>query len=101
MVGRSLTERFPYENNTQDELILEAYNLTTDLVEGCSFELYKGEILGLAGLMGSGALNCRGLSMVSIRSARVRCDLKARSLISAHLVLCKSRAGLRDGGPQT
>ena len=54
MVGRSLTERFPYENNTQDELILEAYNLTTDLVEGCSFELYKGEILGLAGLMGSG-----------------------------------------------
>ena len=93
MVGRSLTERFPYENNTQDELILEAYNLTTDLVEGCSFELYKGEILGLAGLMGSGRTELsRALyGIYPIRSGEVRLEGKKLDLSSPSTV---QKAGL-------
>lgn len=54
MVGRTLSERFPYENSKQTDVVLEVNSLTTDLVKDCSFDLHKGEILGLAGLMGSG-----------------------------------------------
>ncbi len=93
MVGRSLTERFPYENNTQDELILEVDNLTTDLVEDCSFELYKGEILGLAGLMGSGRTELsRALyGIYPIRSGEVRLEGKKLDLSSPSTV---QKAGL-------
>ena len=35
-------------------MVLEVRNLSNDLVRDCSFSLKKGEILGLAGLMGAG-----------------------------------------------
>ncbi len=54
MVGRQLSERFPYVNHSQPDTILQVESLTTDQVQDCSFEVKRGEILGLAGLMGSG-----------------------------------------------
>ena len=54
MVGRDLTEQYPYVNNSCEEMVLEVRNLSNDLVRDCSFSLKKGEILGLAGLMGAG-----------------------------------------------
>lgn len=56
MVGRDLTERFPKKDNEVKECILEVKNLTAlnqPSIKDVSFELYKGEILGIAGLVGS------------------------------------------------
>ncbi len=56
MVGRDLTNRFPPKDNVPGETILEVKNLTATYqpsIQDISFELRKGEILGVAGLMGS------------------------------------------------
>ncbi|RGB67618.1 MULTISPECIES: sugar ABC transporter ATP-binding protein [Oscillospiraceae] len=56
MVGRELTNRFPPKTNEPGDVILEVQKLSgkyTRLKEA-SFELRKGEILGIAGLDGSG-----------------------------------------------
>lgn len=56
MVGRDLTHRFPPKTNVPGEVILEVKNLTATVqpsVIDASFELRKGEILGVAGLVGS------------------------------------------------
>lgn len=56
MVGRDLTNRFPPKTNVPGEVMLEVKNLTGKYMPSCidvSFELRKGEILGIAGLVGS------------------------------------------------
>ncbi len=57
IVGRELTNRFPPKNaKPSNEVILHVDNLTGEYmptVIDASFELKKGEILGVAGLMGS------------------------------------------------
>lgn len=56
MVGRELTHRFPPKDNTPEEVILAVEHLSgkyTNLKDA-SFNLHKGEILGIAGLDGSG-----------------------------------------------
>lgn len=56
MVGRELTNRFPKKTNTPGEVILEVEKISgryTKLKEA-DFTLRKGEILGIAGLDGSG-----------------------------------------------
>lgn len=56
MVGRDLTNRFPPKTNKPGEVILEVKNLTGTYqpsVQNASFKLRKGEILGVAGLVGS------------------------------------------------
>ena len=55
MVGRELTNLFPKEDAPIGEVVLAVQGLTrTGIVENVSFELRRGEILGLAGLMGAG-----------------------------------------------
>jgi len=55
MVGRELGERFPERNATIGEVKLTASGLTRNgHFEDISFELRKGEVLGIAGLMGAG-----------------------------------------------
>jgi len=62
MVGREMTERFPKSERKPGDVILEVKNLHAvdpeearrEVVKGASFNLRKGEILGIAGLMGSG-----------------------------------------------
>ncbi len=56
MVGRDLTDRFPPKTNKPGEVILEVKNLTGKYMPSCidvSFQLHRGEILGVAGLVGS------------------------------------------------
>ena len=56
MVGRDLTNRFPDKTNKPGEVILEVEHLTAKRpksIEDVSFTLRKGEILGIAGLVGS------------------------------------------------
>lgn len=55
MLGRRVDAMFPEKSNdVLGEVVLEAKGVTTDKVEGISFQLHKGEILGVAGLVGSG-----------------------------------------------
>ena len=56
MVGRSLNQRFPDKTNVPGEVILEVRNLTSlrqPSIRDVSFDLHKGEILGIAGLVGA------------------------------------------------
>ncbi len=54
MVGRGLNETFPERNVTYGEPVLEVKDLCGNGVEPVSFTLRKGEVLGLAGLVGAG-----------------------------------------------
>jgi len=55
MVGRQLGERFPARNSAIGEVKLAAQGLTRNgCFEDISFELRKGEVLGISGLMGAG-----------------------------------------------
>lgn len=62
MVGRTLTDLFPKEKVEPGETVLQVENLSTfphqfderRAISNVSFSLRHGEILGLAGLMGSG-----------------------------------------------
>jgi ribose transport system ATP-binding protein len=56
MVGRSLENKFPPKSNQPTkEVILEVKNLTRHgVLRDISFNLLRGEILGVAGLMGAG-----------------------------------------------
>ncbi|OHD20817.1 MAG: ABC transporter ATP-binding protein [Spirochaetes bacterium GWB1_59_5] len=55
MVGRELGSIFPPKNKPDDEVVFEARGITVPgVLENISFALRKGEILGLAGLVGAG-----------------------------------------------
>ena len=55
MVNRDLTELFPKERAARGEEVLRVENLTTrGGLDGVSFSLHKGEVLGVAGLLGAG-----------------------------------------------
>ncbi|MGY0374266.1 sugar ABC transporter ATP-binding protein [Clostridium sp. JNZ J1-5] len=56
MVGRELKDTFPKRvcSEGDKEVILEVKNLRNSKVKGVSFKLYRGEILGISGLVGSG-----------------------------------------------
>ncbi len=62
MVGREITDRFPKERHVQGEVVVSVRDWTVidpelptrKLVDNVSFEIRKGEVLGIAGLMGAG-----------------------------------------------
>ncbi len=55
MVGRTVSDLFPKQEVEQGEVVLRVKNLTRGgAFKDVSFELHKGEILGMAGLIGAG-----------------------------------------------
>ena len=56
MIGRNVDQDMrPEVNNSKDEIVLKVEGLSTrKLLKNITFELKRGEILGFAGLMGSG-----------------------------------------------
>lgn len=58
MVGRELSQVFPERKSPIGAQLLSVRELTLDgIFKGVSFDLHAGEILGIAGLMGSGRTN--------------------------------------------
>jgi inositol transport system ATP-binding protein len=55
MVGRELTHLFPKEDVAIGDVVMSVRGLTRrGVISDISFDLHRGEILGLAGLMGAG-----------------------------------------------
>jgi len=55
MLGRELKDVFPENNPPRERYCLEVENMTRlPVVDNVSFRLHRGEILGVAGLVGSG-----------------------------------------------
>lgn len=55
MVGRPIEEQHPKEHNMKDDVVLDVQDLTNNKnFFDISFQLHAGEILGVAGLVGSG-----------------------------------------------
>ena len=76
MVGRELNNVFPPKDNVPGELVLKVQGLTAlykDNLKDVSFELRKGEILGVAGLVGAGRTELlEGIfGLVTLKSGRM------------------------------
>ena len=54
MIGRELTKTFPTRDFEVGEVVFKVENLTNAKVSDVSFELHRGEVLGLGGLVGAG-----------------------------------------------
>ncbi len=54
MVGRALDQQFPYERSMPGEVVLSVKGLDNHLVHDISFDLRRGEVLGVTGLVGAG-----------------------------------------------
>jgi len=54
MVGREIADQFPYKPAADGPVRLRVDRLSAPGVEDISFEVRKGEVVGLAGLMGAG-----------------------------------------------
>ncbi|MCG7384468.1 sugar ABC transporter ATP-binding protein [Paenibacillus sp. ACRRY] len=89
MVGRDLDERFPERTNVPGEVILKAEGLTSSQAHSfrdVTFELRKGEVLGIGGLVGAqrtelieSLFGLRGLSSgtISIHGRKVKINSPA------------------------
>jgi ABC-type sugar transport system ATPase subunit len=55
MIGTDLPEHYPKQANVRPDVLLEVSGITTaNRVHDVSFHLHRGEVLGLAGVLGSG-----------------------------------------------
>lgn len=54
MVGRKLSDQYPRIANESGDVVLEVKDISNQFVSNISFQLRRGEILGVAGLMGAG-----------------------------------------------
>jgi rhamnose transport system ATP-binding protein len=69
MAGRSVEQLFPRSQTVTDELLVRVRGLgKSGVFEGVSFELRKGEVLGLAGLVGARRTDV-GLALFGIEPA--------------------------------
>lgn len=57
MVGREIKDMYPKLETAKGDVVLQACGLTNEVIKDVSFELHKGEILGMFGLMGAGRTN--------------------------------------------
>lgn len=90
MVGRDITELFPKEIFEPKEYILEAENLSdyNNKVKNVSFKARRGEILGIAGLVGAGRTELMRLVFGAdpIKNGKIRIngkDIKINSPMDA------------------
>jgi len=56
MVGKDIGNLYPKRDYVQQDVVFEVKNLSGKGVKGVNFQLHKGEILGITGLLGSGTI---------------------------------------------
>jgi ABC-type sugar transport system ATPase subunit len=106
MVGRSIDRLYPAKQGIDGDTILQLRNVSyRSVVQNISFTLRRGEILGLAGLVGSGrtetALTIFGITpategdiLIDGRSVNVRSPEDARNLGIAYIPEDRGQQGL-------
>lgn len=105
MVGRELTNRFPPKDNEIGGVLLEVEGLTAmhSKLRDVSFNVHKGEIVGLAGLDGSGrtevlenifGVATRKSGVIRLHGKEVK-NRRARDAIKT-----SSRCSPRSGAPR-
>jgi len=73
MLGKVVAERYIPSQADRGRKVLELKNVSTDKLKGVSFELYRGEILGFYGLIGSGKTEiARAIYGLDEKSGEVR-----------------------------
>ncbi|SEB43121.1 monosaccharide ABC transporter ATP-binding protein, CUT2 family [Rhodobacter sp. 24-YEA-8] len=84
MVGREMSQLYPAKDGTPGEIVLEVAGLTVPgFAEDISFSLRAGEILGVAGLIGSGRTETfEGLA--GLRPATGAVKVKGRAVTIRH-----------------
>lgn len=111
MVNRDLTDRFPYEEREIGETVFEVENYSvmkesggTKLLEDINLSVSKGEIVGIAGLMGSGrtelALSLFGFlsgkktGSVKLRGEEIHISSPADAIAQGMGIVSEDRKGL-------
>ena len=84
MVGRTLDMEYPPRENLSKETVMQVKNLNANKVFDVNFELKKGEILGLVGLVGSG------------RTELVRALFGADKKITGEILIEGKRVNIRN-----
>jgi inositol transport system ATP-binding protein len=101
IVGRELTQMFPKETVPIGDVVVSVKNLSVDgIFRDVSFDLRAGEILGLAGLVGSGRSNLAEAlfgvvpatsGTISIEGIEVMIDSPARAMKCGMAYLTEDR----------
>ena len=85
MVGRELTETYPTRSLCiSDEMLLETENLSGNGVHDITLQIRKGEVLGLAGLIGAGRTELAELLFGVRPPKRGRITLNSRPVHPNH-----------------
>jgi len=100
MVGREMKAPFPKGNRSPGEVIFEVSDLRAEdpdkgreVIKGVSFDLRKGEILGIAGLMGSG----RTELVMTIFGEYAKITRGTMKLIGQELKIKNGHDGMENG----
>ena len=99
MVGRELSQLFPVRETPIGERILAVRDMSLEGVfEDVSFDLHAGEILGIAGLMGSGRTNVAEtlFGITPCSSGEVQLDGAALRITDPHMAIEKGFALLTE-----
>jgi ribose transport system ATP-binding protein len=94
MVGKKIESRYPRTEGFGEEVLLEVQHLSrADEFSDISFQLHKGEILGLAGVMGAGRTELAKAIFGATRRSAGKIFVRGREL-TAHSPRSAIRLGM-------
>ena len=85
ILGREIEQLYPEAAAHPGEVVLSARALSGQVVDGLDFEVHKGEIVGLAGLVGMGQNEVPYLLFGATRARRGELVLAGRTMAAAQL----------------
>ena len=101
MVGRQIDDKYPKVKSKRGELALEVRNLSTpELLQDISFKAYRGEVLGIAGLVGAGRTERQSHHRSRSTSARGNPDQRPQGRDSLAEGCGTARVGPPHGRPE-